>query len=197
MAHRLTDKLGTDPARLRDDLVHGDTKDLRRRRAIVGFSLLGMAAMTPVSLLQTGIVKHLPDPSLEGFHSDKANLSDTAYQFGVPDGTLVLASLAANLPLAAYGGRDRAAQQPWVPLAAAGKAAADALGAGAYFYQMLSGNEPWCAYCVTGALANFAVLMLSIPEAVGALKGVRGGRPHRESAVTGTPASQPQWAGAR
>jgi hypothetical protein len=123
---------------------------MRRRRAIIGLSLAGMAAMTPVSLLQTGVVRHLPDPPFGNFHSDETNLSDAAYRFGTPDGTLALASLAANLPLAAWGGRDRALERPWVSLLAAGKALADALGAGGYFWRMASGKEPWCPYWVVG-----------------------------------------------
>jgi hypothetical protein len=154
---------------LRQHLLQANDAEMRRRRAIIGLSLVGMAAMTPVSLLQTGIVRHLPDPPIDDFHSDQANLSETAYRFGVPDGTLALASLAANVPLAAWGGQDRSRRQPAVALLAAGKALADAVGAGGYFWQMASGKEPWCPYCITGALANFGILALALPEAVRAL----------------------------
>src|SRR5205807_2986120 len=140
-----------DPQQLRHDLREADDAEMLRRRAIIALSLLGMAALTPVSLLQTGIVRHLPDPPLPNFKSDETNLSDAAYHFGVPDGTLALASLGANLPLAAWGGRDRARERPLVSLLAAGKALADALGAGGYFWRMASGKEPWCPYCITGA----------------------------------------------
>lgn len=156
---------------LRDDLVRGETDDLRRRREIIGLSLLGMAAMTPVALLQTGIIRHLPDPPLPRFRSDQANLSDAAYKLGIPDGTVALASLAANVALAAWGGRDRGRRRPWLPLLAAGKAAADALGAAWYLYQMVSGKEPWCAYCLTGAAANFGILAAALPEASDVWKG--------------------------
>ncbi len=76
------------PEQLRRELQHGEGDDLRRRRAIIGVSLVGMASMVTVSLLQTGILRHLPDPPLNGFNSDKVNSSDVAYQFGAPDGTL-------------------------------------------------------------------------------------------------------------
>jgi hypothetical protein len=135
------------PQQLRHDLRQADDAEMRRRRRIIGLSLVGMAAMTPVGLLQTGIVRHLPDPPVGNFHSDQTNLSDTAYRLGVPDGTLALASLATNLPLAAWGGRGRAREQPWVALVAAGKALADAIGAGGYFWRMASSKEPWCPYC--------------------------------------------------
>lgn len=172
-----------DTQQLKHDLCEADDADMRRRRAIIGLSLLGMAAMTPVSLLQTGIVRHLPDPPIGDFHSDEANLSDTAYQYGVPDGTLALASLAANIPLAAWGDRDRARRRPGVPLSAAGKALADAIAAGSYFWQMASGKESWCPYCVTAALANFGILALALPEAITALGALKTSRdkPVRET----------------
>jgi hypothetical protein len=92
---------------LRRELQGSNESDLNVRRAIIGLSLVGMGAMTAVSLFQTGIIKHLPDPPIKDFDSDKVNSSDTAYALGVPDGTLSLASLAANIPIAAFGGANR------------------------------------------------------------------------------------------
>ena len=163
------------PQRLRHELQEVETGDLKLRRGVVGLSLVGMAAMTAVSLLQTGIVSHLPDPPFESFDSDQVNSSDTAYQFGVPDGPLSLASLAANIPLAAYGGADRARRQPWVPLLAAGKAAVEAVAAGWYFYQMPAKEKRWCGYCIVGALANFGIFALTLPEARKAFAHLRNG----------------------
>lgn len=159
------------PAEVRGSLRRDDDEGIRRRRAVVGWSLVGMTAMGIVSLLQTGIVKHLPDPPFPRFDSDKANLSDAAFKAGTPDGTIALASLAANIPIAAFGGSDRAAQRPWISLVAAAKAAIDAAGAGAYFYRMASKKDPWCAYCIVGALSNFAVLGLTASEARNAVNG--------------------------
>lgn len=165
---------GLKPQQLREELQQGKTDSLRRRRAIIGCSLVGMAAMAAVSLLQTGVVKHLPDPPLESFDSDKVNSSDTAYMLGVPDGTISLASLAVNIPLAAFGGARRAREQPLVPLMAAGKAAVEAAVAGWYFYQMPAKEKKWCGYCITGALMNFAILALTLPEAREALSALQG-----------------------
>jgi uncharacterized membrane protein len=158
------------PRKLRQDLQHGRTENLRRRRGVILFSLLGMASMTAVSLLQTGIVEHLPDPPGDAFDSDRINSSETAYRFGVPDGTFALASLGANIPLAALGGADRARRQPWIPLFAAGKALLEAAVAGWYFYQMPAKEKAWCGYCVTGAISNLAVAALTLPEARAALR---------------------------
>lgn len=166
MSNKITEKLvGLEPQKLRRELQEGKSKGLKRRRAIIGLSLIGMGAMAAVSLLQTGIVKHLPDPPLDNFDSDKVNLSDTAYALGLPDGTLSLASLAANIPLAAFGGENRAAELPLVPLVAAGKSIVEAIAASWYFYQMPIVEKAWCGYCIVGALANVGIAALSLPEA--------------------------------
>ncbi len=162
------------PEQLRADLQHGETQDLWRRRAIIGLSLAGMASMTAVSMLQTGILEHLPDPPLKSFNSDKVNSSDAAYRFGAPDGTMGVAGFALNVPIAAFGGASRATEQPLVPLAAAAKAAVDALVAGWYFYQMPAKEHAWCGYCIAAALSNVAIFGLTLPEASKALATLRG-----------------------
>ena len=157
-------KSKTEAQQLREELQEGQTQDLRWRRGVIALSLVGMASMTTVTLKQTGMVKHLPDPPSDSFDSDKVNSSETAYQLGVPDGTLSLASLAANIPLAALGGADRVQDMPLVPLSAAVKVGLEALVSGWYFYQMPT-KKKWCGYCITGALANFGIFVLTIPKA--------------------------------
>lgn len=164
---------GLTPVELRTQLQESTDSDMRRRRGIVIASLAGMGSMAAVSLLQTGVVKHLPDPPLAGFDSDKVNSSRTAYALGTPDGTLSLASLAMNVPLAGFGGVSRAERTPYVPIAAAVKSGVEAIAAGWYFYQMPAKEKKWCAYCIAGAIANFTVFALTLPEAVRAFRRLR------------------------
>ena len=180
MQNELTETLtgGLNPSELREELQENKSKILKRRRAIIGLSLLGMGAMTAVTLLQTGIIKHLPDPPIDGFDSDEVNSSETAYALGVPDGTISLASLAANIPIAAFGGEDRAEKQPLVPLLAAGKSVVEAVAAGWYFYQMPAKQNAWCGYCIVGALANFGIAALSLPEAKSAFEFLTANSPN-------------------
>ncbi len=163
---------GKSPQQLRQELQREDSPNLWRRRAIIGLSLVGMTAMAAVSLFQTGIVKHLPDPPIDGFNSDKVNSSDTAYMLGVPDGTVSLASLAANIPLAAFGGENRAQEKPFIPVIAAGKAVIEAAVAAWYFYQMPAKEKAWCGYCIVGALCNFGIAALTLPEAAKSLSTI-------------------------
>lgn len=170
----MTCACGTPATRLRAELQQSQDPDVRRRRGIIGLSLIGMASMAAVTLLQTGLVKHLPDPPVKGFDSDRVNSSDTAYGLGVPDGTLSLAMLAMNVPLASFGGEKRTEKMPWVPLLAAIKAGIEAAAAGWYFYQMPTKEKAWCPYCITGAIANASIFALAIPEAVKAVSSLRG-----------------------
>jgi uncharacterized membrane protein len=168
--------LGVDEARqLRRDLQRGNTTHLSLRRAIIGASVVGAASMVPVSMLQTGIVHHLPDPPIKGFHSDAANSSLIAYRFGAPDGPMSVASFAVNIPIAALGGADRARTKPLIPLIAAGKAAMDAAMSGWYFNEMRRGRK-WCPYCIVGAISSLAVFLLSVPEARSAWRHLRSGK---------------------
>ena len=102
----------------------------------------------------------LPDPPVKGFDSDRVNSSETAYKLGAPDGTLSLATLAMNVPLASYGGENRVRKMPWVPLLAVVKAGVEAVAAGWYFYQMPTKEKAWCPYCITGAIANALIFRL-------------------------------------
>ncbi|WP_447980007.1 vitamin K epoxide reductase family protein [Candidatus Nitrospira bockiana] len=164
----------TDPEQLRRELQQGEGPDLRIRRAIVGLSLVGMASMAVVSLFQTGVIRHLPDPPLDRFNSDKVNSSVTAYHWGVPDGTVSMAGHAVNVALAAVGGPQRVREQPWVPLIAAAKAAAEAAVAARYlFYEMPIVQKTWCGYCIVDALAHIGTFALTLPEAGKALAAIR------------------------
>src|SRR5919109_300452 len=76
------------PAVLRHDLRETNEPGILLRRAIVGSSLVGIACMAITTLFQTGMVKHLADPPIEDFDSDKVNASDLAYSWGMPDSPL-------------------------------------------------------------------------------------------------------------
>ena len=159
---------GMSPQEVRTELTEGSSDALKRRRAIIGLSLVGLGIAAAASLLQTGIVKHLPDPPVGNFDADEVMTSDEAYIFGIPDATLALAGLALNVPIAAYGSRDRAKGLAFVPVLAAAKSAAEAGAAAWYFYQMATKKRAWCAYCIGAAAVYFGIFALTLPEAADA-----------------------------
>jgi uncharacterized membrane protein len=162
-----------DAVDLQRNLTTSESGDLTRRRAAILLNMLALGAMQPPLLLQIGVLNHLPDPPIKGFDSDKVNLSRFAYQMGLPDAALAMASFAANLPLAAFGRSDRARRQPLVPLLAAAKGAVDAAIAARYLYQMPSREKAWCGYCLVAAVTSLAVFVLTVPEAMRALRTLR------------------------
>lgn len=162
---------GPDPQALREDLQYRRTGVLRRRRAIVALSLLGLTSMALVTLYQMGLVRHLPDPPFRRFHSDKVNASFSAYQYGVPDAMLSLATHTANIVMAGLGSGARARRTPWIPILAAGKAAADAGLAAKYLtLHMPLVERSWCGYAIIDALIRVGAFVLALPEAVEAVR---------------------------
>lgn len=160
-----------DPQTLRRDLQEGRTLALSCRRGIVALSLIGMLSTALVSLFQMGLLRHLPDPPIRRFHSDKVNSSYRAHQYGIPDGTISLAIHALNVVLAAIGGREHARRSPWLPLAAAAKAAIQAgITARYLFHQMPVVERTWCGYSIVDALAHVGTFALSLPEAYDAYR---------------------------
>jgi uncharacterized membrane protein len=147
------------------ELRQDTTPDLRRRRRIVGLSLIASASMGVIALYQTGIIKHLPEPPLPFLDADRVDASAEAYaKFDTPDAVLGLASYGVTAVLAAMGGKDRASTAPWVVLALAGKVAFDALNA-----LKLSIDQPvkyraFCFWCLIAASATFASVPQVIPE---------------------------------
>ncbi|NUQ17437.1 MAG: vitamin K epoxide reductase family protein [Sphingomonas sp.] len=160
------------PRELARSIRNDERPEMRYRRAIVGVSLLGMATMAVVSLLQTGIVKKLPEPHTKTPHFDtlKVNTSKEAFSYGMPDSPIVLVTHATNIAIAAAGPADRYEKRPWLPIAALATALPQALVAAKYlFYQMPKVDKAWCPYCVVDALTHFATVALTLPEALKAL----------------------------
>ena len=157
----------------RADLKNARDPAMRARRSLVVASMVGMLAMTPVVLLQTGIVRHLPDPPWPGFDSDRVNRSWDAFRFGVPDGALALAGFALNLPLAGAGGRRRPG---WLAILTMAKTAGEAAAAAWYFSLMPLKQKRWCAYCIAAAAASAVAFVSTLPEGTRALRRARSRR---------------------
>ncbi|HEU4329015.1 MAG TPA: vitamin K epoxide reductase family protein [Roseiflexaceae bacterium] len=147
------------------------TPDLTRRRWIVGLSMVGAAMAQAVTLYQTGIIKHLPDPPIPYVDSSKVDAAPYAYsRFNAPDGPLMLITYGVTGLLAAAGGKDRATQQPWLPLAMALKVGYDAVQVLRLAREEWSDTQAFCAYCQLATLASLISAGLAAPEALRALR---------------------------
>lgn len=148
------------------ELRTGTGDFLGERRAIVVLSLVAIGAMGLISLYQTGVVKHLPEPPLPGLDADRVDASDEAYQrFSTPDAVLGLGSYALTMALAEVGGQDRARKQPWLPLGLAGKIGFDLAQVVRMTRIQWTKYRAFCFWCLVSAAATVASAVLTFGEA--------------------------------
>ena len=168
------------PARISDELRHDTSPELARRRGVIGLALVGAGAMAVVSLYQTGMIGHLPEPRSKYLDADEVDAADEAYANATtPDALLGLASYAVTATLAGMGGADRARRRPWISMALAGKVLADTAAAAKLTRDQWTKHGKFCSYCLAASAATLAMIPLVLPEvrrAVRALSDRYGSR---------------------
>lgn len=138
--------------------------------------MFGTAAAQAVSLYQTGVIKHLPDPPLGIFNSDKVDASDYAYKrLNAPDGPAMIVTYGITAWLASMGGKDRARQNPWLPILMGTKIVIDAATALELAREEWAENKALCAYCQAATVASLASIVLAWPEVRTAITMLRRG----------------------
>jgi uncharacterized membrane protein len=156
------------------ELRTSDSAAMRRRRGVVGLSLLAASAMGVIGLYQTGLIRHIPEPGLPGLDADKVDASPEAYsKLSTPDALLGLGSYAATAALAAMGGEDRGDRRPWIPLALAGKIGFDVVQASILTLDQWVKHRSFCSWCLLATAATLASAPLALPEAVRAVRSLR------------------------
>lgn len=166
-----------DPTQLSLELRYGQSADLNRRRWIIGLSLLGVAAGQIVSLYQTGIIHHLPDPPVGPFDSDKVDASDYGYKrLDTPDALPMIVTYGLTACLAGAGGLHRASKQPAIPVAMGLKTLFDTLTTIKLGQEEWKENKALCFYCQVASVASIASLALAMPEALKGLRKLLGKR---------------------
>ena len=154
------------PAQLSRQLREDRSPHMRRRRWMVGLSLVGVTMGQIVAAFQTGLIKRLPDPPIGPFDSERVDASDYAYSRGqTPDALFMIITYGVTAALAGAGGRDRAQTHPALPLALTAKAAFDAATCVRLGVEEWRENKALCAYCQLATAASFATLALSMWEA--------------------------------
>ena len=161
------------PTQLSRELREGQSPDLTNRRWIIGLSLLGAAAGQIVTMYQTGIIKRLPDPPIPYVDSNKVNASDYAYKrMDTPDAVLMIITYGLTAWLAAAGGKNRAQDKPWLPIALGVKTLADVATNLTLAQEEWQENKAFCAYCQTASVLSIASTALAVPEMTKALRNV-------------------------
>lgn len=165
-----------EPKQLSQELRQGQSPDMTRRRWIIGLSMLGGSMGQLVTLYQTGIISHLPDPpGQQLFDADRVDASEYAYsRFNSPDGPIMAFNYAITGWLAAAGGIDRARNSPFLPIAMGIKLLFDCVTAAELAREEWSENKAFCEYCQIATLCSFVSLALAVPEVVTAIRTLLG-----------------------
>lgn len=164
------------PEELSAQLRHGHGGYLSQRRAATGLTLAAMGTLGVISLYQLGVIAHVPEPPLPLMKPDEINGAPEGYALlNMPDGVLGLGSYAVTLGLIAMGGKDRAREHPWLPLALAGKAVVDSVNAGRLSWDQWSKHRGFCLWCLGTTAATLSTLPLVVPEARSAWRRLRAG----------------------
>ena len=158
---------------LSKELRTGSGDFLEERRGVVVASLTAIGCMGLIALYQMGVIKHLPEPDLPWLDADKVDASEEGYaHLQMGDAAIGLGSYAITLGLAAMGPKDRATTQPWIPLALAAKATADAAQAAKLTYDQFAKHKAACLWCLIAAAATFVTLPLVLGEAAVAARNL-------------------------
>lgn len=156
------------PAILSHELREGISPDLTRRRWVIGLSFAGSAIGMIVGAYQTGLIKRLPD-ILPGkiFDAEKVDASDYAYKrMQSPDGLLMAVTYVLTAALVAAGGKNRARDNPALPLAAAAKASYDLVTCFRLAREEWAENKALCSWCQVATVLTAATVAMTLPEAV-------------------------------
>jgi uncharacterized membrane protein len=176
-----------EPQQLSQELRQGKDPNMTRRRAIIGLSMLGGSMGQLVTLYQTGIIPHLPDPPVPIFNADKVDASNYAYsRFNSPDGPLMVINYGITAWLAAAGGIDRARRNPLLPIAMGIKILLDSAINVKLAQEEWSENQAFCEYCQVATVCSFVSLALAVPEVLTAVRTLFGQRDKNAAAGDST-----------
>ncbi|OUL37278.1 vitamin K epoxide reductase [Nostoc sp. T09] len=176
-----------EPKQLSEELRKGKNPHMSRRRAIIGLSMVGGSMGQLVTLYQTGIISHLPDPPIPIFDADKVDASNYAYsRFNSPDGPIMVLTYALTGWLAAAGGLDRARRNPLLPIAMGVKILLDTAISAKLAQEEWSENKAFCEYCQVATVCSIASLVLAVPEVVTAIRTLLGKQDKNTAASNST-----------
>jgi uncharacterized membrane protein len=149
---------------IRDVLRTEQSEDIDRRRKVALLSAIGIVDFTIISLLQSGVIRKLPDlPYRAVFDTNGINTSKTSYGMGVPDATMSTVMHALEMALATAGGSQKASRKPVFDILLGGVVLGHALGAVRMTYNMFFRKKKICLYCLTGAALIFSSATIIAP----------------------------------
>lgn len=159
---------------IRDVLLHEESEGLERRRKVVALSVAGLADFNVIALLQSGVVKRLPDIPYPIFDTNGINTSKTSFAMGVPDAIISSMMFAMKMVLATAGGSKNASRKAVFDLLLGAVSLGHAVGAAQMTYDMLFKKKRICIYCLTGAGIIFSTAAVIAPTVMNSVRKVFG-----------------------
>lgn len=161
----------SDAQQLSHELRETVSPDMRRRRWIVGLSMVGVAAGAIVGLYQMGVFRRIPDLPVAPFAASRVDVAPYAYKrLATPDGLLMLVSYGLTAILAGAGGRDRNREMPPLAIALAAKTGYDAWLGVKLAREEWADTKALCGYCQAATIASLASFALALPAALEAVR---------------------------
>ncbi|HVN30005.1 MAG TPA: vitamin K epoxide reductase family protein [Candidatus Binataceae bacterium] len=150
---------------IREELLHGASRSMRRRRRIIALAALGAVDSAFITLHQTGALKRLPDlPGREIFDANRVTSSLIAYETGFPDAAAGLSFYGLVMILASAKGDRTSGRGALMRWGLTGVALAGAGVVGRYLHAMLFKEHRACIYCLGAAAMNAGILALSAAD---------------------------------
>lgn len=136
-----------------------------RRRSIVAFAVFAAVDFALGSLVQTGVIRRLPDPPIFGVDSHRVMTSPAAYPAGIPDTALALMHNGLVIALAGAASRTtNKSRRLTLDLMLAGAVVLGSLGVAHYLAEMIRLRRA-CVYCIAAAAAMLATVPLAFRNA--------------------------------
>ncbi|CAA9484732.1 MAG: hypothetical protein AVDCRST_MAG13-1376 [uncultured Solirubrobacteraceae bacterium] len=124
--------------------------ELRRRRRVVGGTMLSTLCMGVASLYQTGVVRRVPELPLGPFDANRVEASAQAYQvLRMPDAPLAVVSFGLTAALAAAAGAGAGREVQVVRVALGAKALVDIAYSLKLMSDQVTKHGKLCSWCLT------------------------------------------------
>ncbi len=152
---------------------------LRRRRRVVGGTMLSTACMAVASLYQTGVLKRIPELPLGPFDAGRVEASAQAYQLlRMPDAPLAVVSFGLTAALAAGAGTGEGPgfgrRADLVRVALGAKALVDAVYGAKLMADQATKHGKLCSWCLTTTVGSAIALGPALAEGRAGWRALRG-----------------------
>lgn len=137
----------------------------KRRKWVIGISTVGAIAGNLVSLLQHKVIETPTKPSVLGVAAQEA-VEATNAKIDMPDALINLINYGLTAWLARAGGKKRAKNQPFLPIAMGVKTIADSAVALEMAREDWEKNHKIGTYPQIAAFASLSAAAVAVPEMV-------------------------------